>query len=153
MKIDEDEIPCTSVGQGDGTVCLFVCFSPCKSVPLSKKCSNISQEAHMKYSGKARSAPRASVNCDTKAAAGSGLVVQSCLTLLRLHSLEPARLLCPWDFPGMNTGVGCHFLPQPKQETGTKIMREEGSSTQSSGQTAGRHGWFQGRFVNTAFHV
>ena len=21
-----------------------------------------------------------------------------------------ARLLCPWDFPGKNTGVGCHFL-------------------------------------------
>ena len=20
------------------------------------------------------------------------------------------RLLCPWDFPGKNTGVGCHFL-------------------------------------------
>ena len=22
----------------------------------------------------------------------------------------PVRLLCPWDFPGKNTGVGCHFL-------------------------------------------
>ena len=22
------------------------------------------------------------------------------------------RLLCPWDFPGNNTGVGCHFLLQ-----------------------------------------
>ena len=22
----------------------------------------------------------------------------------------PARLLCPWNFPGKNTGVGCHFL-------------------------------------------
>ena len=22
------------------------------------------------------------------------------------------RLLCPWDFPGKNTGVGCHFLLQ-----------------------------------------
>jgi hypothetical protein len=21
-------------------------------------------------------------------------------------------LLCPWDFPGQNTGVGCHFLFQ-----------------------------------------
>ena len=21
-----------------------------------------------------------------------------------------SRLLCPWDFPGKNTGVGCHFL-------------------------------------------
>ena len=22
------------------------------------------------------------------------------------------RLLCPWDFPGKNTGVGCHFFLQ-----------------------------------------
>ena len=22
----------------------------------------------------------------------------------------PARLLCPWNFPGKNTGVSCHFL-------------------------------------------
>ena len=22
------------------------------------------------------------------------------------------KLLCPWDFPGKNTGVGCHFLPR-----------------------------------------
>ena len=29
---------------------------------------------------------------------------------LRPHGLQPARLLCPWDFPGKNTGVGCHFL-------------------------------------------
>ena len=25
---------------------------------------------------------------------------------------QPARLLCPWDFTGKNTGVGCHFLLQ-----------------------------------------
>ena len=24
--------------------------------------------------------------------------------------LKPARLLCPWDFPGNSSGVGCHFL-------------------------------------------
>ena len=26
--------------------------------------------------------------------------------------LEPSRLVCPCDFPGKNTGVGCHFLLQ-----------------------------------------
>ena len=31
---------------------------------------------------------------------------------LRPHGLQPARLPCPWDFPGNNTGVGCHFLLQ-----------------------------------------
>ena len=25
--------------------------------------------------------------------------------------LQPARLLCPWNFPCKNAGVGCHFLP------------------------------------------
>ena len=28
------------------------------------------------------------------------------------HGLQPARLLCPWGFPGKNTGGGCHFLVQ-----------------------------------------
>ena len=26
------------------------------------------------------------------------------------HRQKPIRLLCPWDSPGKNTGVGCHFL-------------------------------------------
>ena len=33
--------------------------------------------------------------------------LQSCLTLC-----DPARLLCPWESPGKNTGVGGHFLLQ-----------------------------------------
>ena len=28
----------------------------------------------------------------------------------RPHGLRPTRLLCLWDFPGKNTGVGCHCL-------------------------------------------
>ena len=28
------------------------------------------------------------------------------------YRLEPTRLLCPWDFLGKNTGLGCHFLLQ-----------------------------------------
>ena len=31
---------------------------------------------------------------------------------LQPHGLEPTRLLHPWDFPGKNTGVSCHFLLQ-----------------------------------------
>ena len=31
---------------------------------------------------------------------------------LQRHGLQLARLLCPWDSPGENTGVGCHFLLQ-----------------------------------------
>ena len=29
---------------------------------------------------------------------------------LQPHGLQPARLLCPWNFPGKNTGMGCRFL-------------------------------------------
>ena len=28
------------------------------------------------------------------------------------HGLWPTRLLCPWNFPGKNTGARCHFLLQ-----------------------------------------
>ena len=28
------------------------------------------------------------------------------------HRWQPTRLTCPWDSPGKNTGVGCHFLLQ-----------------------------------------
>ena len=34
-------------------------------------------------------------------------VVSDCL---QPHELYPTRFLCPWDFPGKNTGVGCHSL-------------------------------------------
>ena len=31
---------------------------------------------------------------------------------VRPHGLQPTRLLCPWDSPGKNAGVDCHFLLQ-----------------------------------------
>ena len=31
---------------------------------------------------------------------------------VRPHRWQPTRLLHPWDSPGKNTGVGCHFLLQ-----------------------------------------
>ena len=39
----------------------------------------------------------------------------SCLVMsnsLWFHGLQPARLLCPWNFLGKNTSVGCHLLLQ-----------------------------------------
>ena len=32
--------------------------------------------------------------------------------LLQPYGLLPTRLLCPWDSPGKNTGMGCHVLLQ-----------------------------------------
>ena len=37
---------------------------------------------------------------------------QSCPTLCDPTDCSPTRLLSPWDFPGKNTIVGCHFLLQ-----------------------------------------
>ena len=39
--------------------------------------------------------------------------------------MQPARLLCPWDSPDKNNGVGCHFLLQgifPIQELNLGLL-------------------------------
>ena len=46
---------------------------------------------------------------DTYTYAAAAKSLQSCLTLCDPIQ-QPTRLLCPWDSPGKNTGVGCHFL-------------------------------------------
>ena len=38
---------------------------------------------------------------------------------VRPHKWQPTRLPRPWDSPGKNTGVGCHFLLQ-----GMKVKSE-----------------------------
>ena len=43
---------------------------------------------------------------------------------LWLYGLQPARLLCPWDSPGKNTGVGHHALLQgifPTQGSNSRL--------------------------------
>ena len=38
------------------------------------------------------------------------MLLQSCPALC--NTMEPTRLLCPWDSPGKNNEVGCHALLQ-----------------------------------------
>ena len=45
------------------------------------------------------------------AAATAAKLLQLCPTLWP-HRRQPTRPHCPWDSPGKNTGVGCHFLLQ-----------------------------------------
>ena len=43
----------------------------------------------------------------------------------RLKRLSSSRLLCPWDSPGKNTGVGCHPLLQgifPTQGSNPRLL-------------------------------
>ena len=44
---------------------------------------------------------------------------------VRPRRRQPTRLLHPWDSPGKNTGVGCHFLLQ------SMIVKSESEVTQS----------------------
>ena len=48
------------------------------------------------------------IGCSVVYVLGRSVIFDS----LQSHGLLPARLLCPWDSPGRNTGVGCHFLLQ-----------------------------------------
>ena len=44
---------------------------------------------------------------------------------LRPHGVQPTRLLCPWNSPGKNTGVGSHSLLQgifPTQELNLGLL-------------------------------
>ena len=44
---------------------------------------------------------------------------------LQSHGLQPTRLLCPWNFPGKNTRVGCHFFLQgifPTQGSNPRVL-------------------------------
>ena len=47
--------------------------------------------------------------------------VCECVPLFCTSWTIALRLLCPWDSPGKNTGVGCHFLLQ-------KIFLTQGSN-------------------------
>ena len=55
--------------------------------------------------------PAGSTGIEKRKGTHSVLVARSCTTLCDPHG-QPARILCPWNFPGKNTGVGCHFLLQ-----------------------------------------
>ena len=46
------------------------------------------------------------------AAAAAAKSLQSCLTLCDPRDSSPPGFPRPWDSPGRNTGVGCHFLLQ-----------------------------------------
>ena len=93
--------------------------------------------------------------CRAAAAAKS---LQSCPTLCDPIAGSPSRLPRPWDSPGKNTGVGCHFLLQcMKVKSGSEVVQ---SSTtlhdpmDCSQPGSSIHGIFQARVLEwgaTAF--
>ena len=85
---------------------------------------------------------------------GCVYLLLSCVLTL-CDSREPTRLLCPWgfpmdcgpsgfsvhgDFPGKNTGVGCHFLlqgnlPDPGIEPGSPALQADSSPSEPPGKS------------------
>ena len=58
------------------------------------------------------------------------ILINACLTFLQLHGPQPARFLCPWDFPGKNTGVSSRFLlqknlPDPEIELTSPVLQAD----------------------------
>ena len=77
------------------------------------------------------------------------LVTQLSLIFLWLHGL-----LCPWDFPGKNTEVGCHFLLQgifSTQVSNPSLLQV--SCTEGRFLTPEPHGKTYLRFPSTYFNL
>ena len=61
---------------------------------------------------------------DTQWAAAAAAEVASVMSdSVRPHGQQPARLLCPQNSLGKNTGVGCHFL-LPRCSAGEEYFSE-----------------------------
>ena len=73
---------------------------------------------------------------------------------MRPHRWQPTRLPCPWDSPGKNTGVGCHFLLQcmkVKSESGvTQSCPTLRDPMDCSPPGSSVHGIFQARVLEWA---
>ena len=62
-------------------------------------------------------------------AAAAAKSLQSCPTLCDPNRRQPTRLPRPWDSPGKNTGVGCHFLLQCMRVKVKSLSRVPPSAT------------------------
>ena len=90
-------------------------------------------------------------------AAAAAKSLQFVSNSVRPHRQPPTRLLCPWDSPGKNTGVGFHFLLQCMK------VKSESEVAQScptlcdlmdcSLPDSSIHGIFQARFVHLCIEL
>ena len=70
---------------------------------------------------------------------------------MRPHRRQPTRLPHPWDSPGKNTGVGCHFLLQCRKVKSENEVAQScptlSNSMDCSLQGSSVHGIFQARVL------
>ena len=83
--------------------CVRLCVTPQTAAHQAPPCLGSSRQEH--WSG----FPFPSPMHESEKSKSSHSVVSSSS---RPHGLQPTRLLCPWDFPGKSTGVGCHCIFQ-----------------------------------------
>ena len=71
---------------------------------------------------------------------------------VRPHRQQPTRLRCPWDSPGKNTGVGCHFLLQCMKVKSEREVTEScptlSNPMDCSPPGSSFHGIFQARVLD-----
>ena len=71
--------------------------------------------------------------------------------LCATYRQQPTRLPCPWDSPGKNTGVGCHFLFQcmkvKSESEGTQSCPTLSDPMDCSLPGSSVHGIFQARVL------
>ena len=75
--------------------------------------------------------------------------LQSCPTL-QPHRWQPTRFPCPWDSPGKNIGVGCHFLQCMKVKSESEVAQScptPSDSMDCSLPGSSIHGIFQARVL------
>ena len=70
---------------------------------------------------------------------------------VRPHRRQPTRLPHPWDSPGKNTGVGCHFLLQCMKEKSESEVAQScltfGDPMDCSLPGSSTHGIFQAKVL------
>ena len=74
---------------------------------------------------------------------------------VRPHRRQPTRLPSPWDSPGKNTGVGCHFLLQCMRVKSESEVAESCHSLRPHGLQPTRllHPWdFPGKSTGVGCH-
>ena len=64
---------------------------------------------------------------------------------VRLHRRQPTRLAHPWDSPGKNTGVGCHFLLQNMKVKSESEVVQSCPTLSDPMDCSSIHGIFQAR--------
>ena len=87
--------------------------------------------------------------CNIGAATVAAKSLQSCPTLCNPIDGSPPGSPCPWDSPGKNTGVGCHFLLQcmkvKSESEVTQLCPALSDPMDCSLTVSSIHGMFQAR--------